>query len=148
MNTEIFWQIIDESRADSNNPDDPDEQAEKLKEILMKLEPSELLEFIKIFHECEWRAYKWDLWAVAHIGYRGCCDDAFEQFRVWLISRGKDFFEKALIDPMTAAEVVKQLLPKWTPISTVGILLAPDQIYEKKVGHTSFDDLPLSHPLI
>jgi len=45
-------------------------------------------------------AYTWDLWVVAWLCAGGLCsDDGFEYFRWWLISRGRQLYERAVSDP-------------------------------------------------
>ena len=36
---------------------------------------------------------RWELWALAYIVRRGCGDDAFDYFKVWVISKGQEAFE-------------------------------------------------------
>lgn len=50
-------------------------------------------------------AYDLRLWAAASIMMKFCSDDKFDDFRGWLIAKGKDVFERALKDPDTLADV-------------------------------------------
>jgi len=93
-----FWALIKKSRAAGC-----EEHAENLSELLAKKPAREIVEFDRLFHARLHEAYRWDLWAVAHIVNGGCSDDGFEYFRCWLIGQGRDYFEAALLEPARAA---------------------------------------------
>lgn len=49
-------------------------------------------------------AYTWDLWGAAMRIFGGrCSDDGFEYFRLWLVGRGRDVFERAVSEPDSLA---------------------------------------------
>ena len=106
MDKEKFWQIVSESRTgdDSGDPyDNMDDQIEKLTKLLSDLPPEEVVDFDRIFAELMIKAYTWDLWGAAYIIEEGCSDDGFMDFRGWLISMGREVYEKALADPESLA---------------------------------------------
>ncbi|GEN78198.1 hypothetical protein CHA01nite_39380 [Chryseobacterium hagamense] len=45
--------------------------------------------------------YNSKMWCAAYIMNDGCSDDGFEYFRNWVISRGKDVYDKAKENPDT-----------------------------------------------
>ena len=102
MNEDTFWQLIEQSRKQS---DDPDEQADALAKILKQRTPEELIEFDKIMYDKRKELYRWDLWGIGYIVNGGCSDDGFEYFRCWVIGQGKAFYDKALADPESITEV-------------------------------------------
>ena len=92
MNTDHFWQIIEATRAATQ-----EEQLELFRSRLERLSLQELIEFERIFVEHSFAAYSWDLWLVAWLCQGGMCsDDGFMDFRSWLISRGRASYEAAL----------------------------------------------------
>jgi hypothetical protein len=52
------------------------------------------------------RSYVAQLWAAAFVINGGCSDDGFEYFRGWLITRGREVFERALADPDSLADLL------------------------------------------
>jgi len=96
MVDEKFWAIIEASFADRQ-----DQQSEKLKAELSKLNKDDLIAFESSYRTKLREAYHWDLWAAAYIINGGCSDDGFDYFCDWLISRGKTVFEDALENPET-----------------------------------------------
>ena len=49
------------------------------------------------------------MWCAAYIMNGGCSDDSFEYFRLWVISRGKDVYQKAKANPDTLiSQVAKE----------------------------------------
>ena len=105
MTIERFWGIIEQA---GESVETYDEQANNITELLETLEPKEIISFHEQLYLRLYEAYRWDLWAVADIIYGGgCSDDAFEDFRCWLIAQGRNFFEAVLQAPEKAAERVK-----------------------------------------
>jgi hypothetical protein len=76
-----------------------DRRYRRLVERLSQFPADEIISFDSIEGELLEEAYRWDLWAAAHIISGGCSDDSFQDFRRWLISRGKDAFYAAMADP-------------------------------------------------
>ena len=103
MTNDTFWNIIARSKAASAG--DTEAQAEALQSELSKLQPEEIVEFERVLGELQDQAYRWDLWGAAYIIGGGCSDDAFIDFRSWLISMGRPVFEQALADPDSLADV-------------------------------------------
>jgi len=73
-----FWGII--SRSDNGK---------NLSGELRQLSEDELFGYLYWWHYFSRQAYKQELWAVAYVVIGYCSDDAFTDFRNWLISRGK-----------------------------------------------------------
>ena len=96
MNREEFWGLIQAAREASTGNDG---FLERTRERLSQLAPDELISFQDHFDRLHHDAYRWDLWAAAYLIGGGCSDDAFADFRSWLISRGRATYDAALRDP-------------------------------------------------
>lgn len=125
MDVDSFWNLINKSRR---GVEDCDEQTENLTELLLKLEPNEIVEFDRYMRQNLAESYRWDLWAVAYIVNGGCSDDGFEYFRGWLIAQGKDYFEAALLNAEKAAKKVSED----DEAECESILYAASEAYEQK----------------
>jgi hypothetical protein len=101
MDTNKFWDLIETAREGSA---DGSETAARLKGLLDRLPPDEVLAFQQEIWQRLNESYRWDLWAVAYIVNGGCSDDGFEYFRGWLISQGRQYFEAALDHAPNAAD--------------------------------------------
>src|SRR5262249_33459755 len=93
MDTSQFWQIIERSKAESGG--DCDKQVDALTTILLELPAEEIEEFATIFGRFHAQAYRNDVWAAAYIMNDGCSDDAFMDFRSWLIGQGEAVYTAA-----------------------------------------------------
>lgn len=102
MDREQFWRIIDSAVHESQGK--LDVRRDSVLRQLVALPESDILDFGRILLELADAAYRWDLWAAAYIIDGGCSDDGFDDFRMWLISRGRDAYDAALRDPETLAE--------------------------------------------
>jgi uncharacterized protein DUF4240 len=100
-----FWQLIAETRHSAGN--DSGEQSSLLEERLRKLSPRAIVDFARIRKRLDARAYTWNLWAAAYVIEDGCSDDCFRDFRGYVISLGRDAYEKALTDPDSLASVAQ-----------------------------------------
>ena len=127
MNESEFWDIIDKSKKAANELED---QYKQLKEILKKYEPEDIISFDLIWHKKHIELYRWDLWAIAYIINGGCGDDSFIDFRSWIISRGKEFYNNASDHPKYIGENVK--LDEESFFEEIAY--AADEAYEEKTG--------------
>lgn len=71
----------------------------RLQAILAELSAAEAIAFSQHFDALMDRAYHWPLWGAAYLLQGGCSDDAFNDFRASLISRGQQAYETAIADP-------------------------------------------------
>jgi Protein of unknown function (DUF4240) len=133
MDQAEFWTIVEAAKAASGRSFDG--HAESLASHLATLPPEEIIAFQRTFDEFRNKAYSWDLWGAAYVIGGGCSDDAFTDFRSWLISMGRETYEKALADPESLAEVA---------IGTGGeedaffeeFAYVPARAYEEKTGRS------------
>lgn len=123
-----FWDLIETTRREAK--DDPDAQADALERRLVQLDPESILAFDLIFAERLDESYRWDLWAAAYIVNGGCSDDCFDYFRMWLISKGRAAYERALADP----ESVRELLSPGDEADAELIGYAAAGAYEEVTG--------------
>lgn len=133
LSKEEFWNLIE--RARKNSSGDIDEQASIITSMLAKRTVDDILEFGRIFESYHNKSYTSELWAAAYIIQGGCSDDGFDYFRGWLISRGKDVFEKALDDPASLGRSIT--VDQASEIDGECMLGIASSAYEEK---TSKDD--------
>jgi hypothetical protein len=103
MTQEEFWDLIEASRQETENPD---EQTEVLQDRLKSLSEAEILSFADHFRTYHNRLYTWDHWGVAYILQGGCSDDAFTDYRTWIIAQGRALYLEVLEDPQAVGDLV------------------------------------------
>jgi hypothetical protein len=130
-----FWRLIDETRSQN-----PAEHAEWLVERVAGLGRDEVEAFDRLWQERRVAAYRWDLWAAAYEISGGCSDDCFMDFRNYLISLGRQIYERALQDPDTLADVDISPDEEFEDISYVG-QMAYERLGEEPPMH-AFSDPP------
>jgi len=130
MTKDQFWQII--QRSLDGGRGNIDEQADLVSGELSKLPPDEIVSFDQYVDECRRESYSRDLWGAAYIIAGGCSDDGFEYFRRWLISRGQEWFQKAMKNSDDLADYPQNLSDAEVEFEEFAYL-AP-RAYEKKTG--------------
>ena len=103
MTRNDFWDII--ARVNAKAGSSFDGRLKGLRAELMKLTPDEIYAFDMHYLALRDEAYRWDLWGAAYILGEGCSDDGFMDFRAWLISMGRQTYDRALADPESLAAV-------------------------------------------
>jgi len=103
MDKNDFWQLIEASYQKAER--ETDRQMEILINKLSQCSQVDILRFGKIYEIYARESYQSKLWAAAYIMNGGCSDDGFDYFRGWLISRGKEPYLNALIDPDSISEL-------------------------------------------
>jgi len=104
MESELFWQLIDESRAAADG--DPFEQGQALIAALAAMTPEDIVGFDDRAHELQDQAFTAELWEACYIIEPGCSEEAFLAWRQWLIGQGRAAFERVLAEPDRLAELV------------------------------------------
>jgi hypothetical protein len=97
-----FWTLVESAHDQSGG--DMDRKSKIMAALIGKLSKADATDFQKHFDRKLHEAYDYRLWGAAYVINGGCGDDAFYDFRVSLISRGKAAYEKALADPDSLAE--------------------------------------------
>ncbi len=138
---ESFWSVVDRSRelAQQARPaGDPDElealQARHAQQLLeAELSPGEIMGFAAWLDAFMRQSDRLDLWAAAYLVNGGCSDDRFFMFRAWVVSQGKEFYQRAMADPTQA---LAWLPAEDSPSIPSGELLlsAAPQAYEQRTG--------------
>jgi hypothetical protein len=103
MDDVFFWSLISESVNECDN--DIEKQSEWLMRRLSERSLREIFEFQQHLLRHRQEAYDGRLLAAAAV-LDDMDDDDFQDFRVWLVSRGKTTFEKCLENPEALVEVV------------------------------------------
>jgi hypothetical protein len=98
-----FWRIV-ETTSPAHRGDQ--RQLAGLRRRLDTLSTPDLESFIRVNDRLMARSYNWDLWGAAYVARGGASDDAFEDFRKWLISNGKSVFEQVSADPDSLADIL------------------------------------------
>lgn len=103
MTDEGFWQLI--GRA-GEQPGDRDEQGEWLAEELTRLPVAQVVEFAVRLAGVAARADSPGMRLATRIVHDGfCADETFHSFRLWLLSLGREDFERVVADPEELAGV-------------------------------------------
>ncbi len=126
MDKDAFWHLIEAARAGA---DDHYGRPDSLKQALSHRPASEVKQFAEIYRDRLDEAYRWDLWAAAYIINGGCSDDGFDYFCDWLISEGREVFERAIQD----AESLESL-PHLEEVELEEYRYVADEIYEAQTG--------------
>ncbi len=130
-----FWTIIDASRDAAEG--DAEAQLETLSEALAVLSPDDIVAFDRHLSAYHIRAYDWALWGAAYVIGGGCSDDGFMDFRGWLISRGEQVYEAALLDPESLVDVVMDD----EDCQVEGYQYIASQVWEEQTGKEA-DEFP------
>ena len=135
MTRDEFWFIIEESRRQwdaARSDGNMDRQLRRLIELLSPLPTAEVESFALHAAELYYAAYRWDLWHAAYIIGQGCSDDAFMDFRGWLISMGRAGYEQALANVESLCEMAAA--PGVEDIFFEGFMSAPAIVYEMQTS--------------
>lgn len=104
MDETVFWELIARARSGAEATD---EQLMLLERLLQTFKAPDIKRFGSLYAATMRKLYHWDVWALAYAARGGCSDDAFVEFRTWLILQGDpDLVQLALKDPAGAARHV------------------------------------------
>lgn len=131
MDTSLFWDLLDRSRAAASE-EDGQRWFDALKTELLALEPDQMLAFYRLFDERVAAAYKTDLWGAGYLINGGCSDDGFHYFRCWLVGQGQAVYERALQNPDSLADILSGESPCEESLD-----VAPARAWEEKTGRTT-----------
>ncbi|WP_431047812.1 DUF4240 domain-containing protein [Streptomyces sp. P1-3] len=131
MDETEFWELVDSTREAAAG--DPEDQSDLLVERLVRMDPDAVLDFARHFEARFNRAYHWDLWGAASVLLYGASDDAFDNFRYWLIGQGREVFEGALHDPDNLADLLDDF-DEERDGDCEDLGFAADEAYERLTG--------------
>lgn len=103
MDIDGFWQLIDDARRDAG--EDGEAITTRAAELLAQSPPAEIIAAHGVLQDRMAESYVARLWAAGYLINGGCSDDGFEYFRGWLITRGREVFERAVADPDSLADL-------------------------------------------
>jgi hypothetical protein len=128
MTIDDFWDIVE--RVDKAANQGNLAKQELLRQELRRLSLEEVGMFYEHFHDHMIKAYNRELWAAAYIINSGCGDDAFSDFRAWLISMGRKNFETILASPALLIEFDQE--PDY--FFNEGYQYIPWEVYKEMTG--------------
>lgn len=102
MDVDGFWAVVAQARekaAGGRRSSKPRRQERALAKALGRLPDAEVSSFRAHQQELLARANHWRLWAAGYLAAGGMSDDAFIDFRIWLIHQGRAEYEQVLTDP-------------------------------------------------
>lgn len=105
LDIDLYWQIIENSLATA---DTLEQQEEFLIEELKQLTAEDIIGFRLRTEFFMFQSYSSELWCAAAIMNEECDDDGFQNFRLWLISQGKQIFTDAMMDPDNLANYFEE----------------------------------------
>ncbi|MFE2728464.1 DUF4240 domain-containing protein [Kitasatospora sp. NPDC059327] len=105
MDTQQFWKLIEEARSQVPAPDNGDAVAEQATALLALRPVQEIVAAQQILWSLMADSYRAPLWGAAYVINGGCSDDGFDDFRGWLITQGRETFERAIADPDALADL-------------------------------------------
>ncbi|PBC76886.1 uncharacterized protein DUF4240 [Streptomyces sp. TLI_235] len=103
MDKQQFWDVIEEARRPG--PDDAEAVVERASALLAARPRQEIIAAQQLLWDLMAESYRGDLWGAAYLINGGCSDDGFDYFRGWLITRGREVFERAVASPDSLAEL-------------------------------------------
>lgn len=127
MDEQIFWKIIGAAKAAAG--ESVDARPKALEAQLGSLDLAALGAFQRTYESLLIKADRWDLWGAAYLMNGGCSDDGFKYFRDWLISEGRDTYDKALADP---ASLVSFPVREYFELESFGY--AASKVFARKGG--------------
>lgn len=92
-----FWDLVAQSLSAGRG--DREEQLAYLEKAVAKLSPADMIGFRLRTDQLLYDTYTPQMWCAGYIMMGGCSDDAFEYFRLWVISCGKEAYYNARENP-------------------------------------------------
>jgi hypothetical protein len=108
VDTNSFWELVADTRAEALEAEPAsvvEEHVGTLTAALEELSDDEVRAFHRELRAVRAHANRWDLWAAAYVALGGASDDSFLDFRNWLISLGRETYERVLADPDSVADL-------------------------------------------
>lgn len=134
MNEEQYWAIIE---ASLENSKDQSEQSEYIAKVLEKMTLEEIIGFDLTMNHLTNQIYSSHMWCAGFIMNKGYFDDAFGDFRDWVVSRGKAVYYSAKDNPDTLISEVD--FGEGDYYSFEGLECIAWDVFEKETGVNIFD---------
>ncbi|MFC7583681.1 DUF4240 domain-containing protein [Nonomuraea antimicrobica] len=105
MDIAQFWMLIERARDQVPDADDDQAVASTATALLSARPAAEIVAAQQAFWDVMAASYRAPLWGAAYLINGGCSDDGFDYFRGWLVTQGREVFERVVADPDTLAEL-------------------------------------------
>lgn len=140
MDTQRFWQLIEEAGVQVADPGDGEAVAARAATLLAAFPREEIVTAERVLSGLMADSYRASLWAAAYVINGGCSDDGFDYFRGWLITRGREAFDQAVADPDALANlaVIRSAAERRTHLECESALYIPTKAHRAATG----EDLP------
>lgn len=137
MDRTHYWELVEQARESADSPD-CDAVADAFVSELAELDADSISDAWLRHRELINDAYSWELWGAAYLLLGGCSDDAFADFRSWLVLQGRENFDAVLEDPDSLVDLVPDgdIDEEW--FACEELESAPDMAYQEVTG----DHLP------
>jgi hypothetical protein len=136
-----FWALVDGSRTDWSlkraNGNQKRQQA-RLEAALSEMPLSEVARFNRMLRKLMREAYRWNVWGAVYVLAGGCSDDAFADFRSWLVSMGRREFKAVIKNPEHLCEIAE--MPGVESVFFPGFQHAAARVFRKRSGK----EIPIS----
>lgn len=127
MDQALFWELIASSRAATASTP---EFIDLLQARLARFRPAQIVAYARHFERAMGALNHHDAWALAHVSQGGCGDDGFDDFRAWVVSRGRGVFDAVLAMDLAALRPVFDE----EPAMLEGMLYVAGRAYEEVTG--------------
>ncbi len=128
---DAFWSIVDRARATAGTDDSA--FLEAVEAALHGLSREKLVSFYDVQYWLHGQAYRNDPWAAGRIMNGYCSDDGFDDFRSWLIARGRAVYEAALADPDSLVSSIP-MEGRWPIAEFEGFRFVAFQVHVNRFG--------------
>jgi hypothetical protein len=141
MTEDTFWELIDQSRAETEG--NAEGQVWELESLLLKREADDAIAFVKHLQRILANSFTAPLWEVSYLINLDDREDTFEFFRAWMLLQGKEAFEliqenpDAIIDYIDEREVKKDSKLQSPELLSIGF-----SVWEELTGNFP-EDMPL-----
>ena len=119
MTREEFWQLVERSLSLAATTPTPrrgllrrpmslsagERHVLALDQLLGALPDDELVSFQEHLDALRADLHSWDVWGAGYVACGGMGDDAFTDFRTWLVSQGRAAYARVAADPDALADV-------------------------------------------
>lgn len=103
MDEATFWRVVADVRDEADG--NPEVMAELLEFTLQSSDNETLRAFQSRLVAASNRLYTWRNWEAAEMIYGFMSEDAFTDWRSWVITLGQDWFERVAVNPDNLADV-------------------------------------------
>ena len=140
-----FWGLIERAKT---NSEDVESQIELLTEYLSQRSIDDIFEFKRIIDLQYANSYSYDLWGAAHLMNDGSTEAGFENFRGWLIAKGRSVFQNVLENPDNLAKYIREDDYNFGDYEAGDMKLVAEKAFELKTGMAAeeFNDKTPANP--